>query len=104
MVNDLTVKYYTKHGCGAENANKNYLWQIYKNRKLLRTTSDTTVMDFYFVTLDGRTSQSCHYCDVETYVKCLDVSHSEFNLSSINTDEALFMENQTSWSGGRIMA
>ena len=49
-------------------------------------------MDFYFVTLDGRTSQSCHYCDVETSVKCLDVSHSEFNMNSINTDEAIFME------------
>ena len=49
-------------------------------------------MDFYFVTVDGRTSQSCHYCDVETSVKCLDVSHSEFNLNSINTDEAIFME------------
>ena len=28
------------------------------NWKLLRTTSDTTVMHFYFVTLDARTSSS----------------------------------------------
>ena len=49
-------------------------------------------MDFYVVTLDCRTSQSCHYCNVETVVKCLDVSHSEFNLNSINTDETIFME------------
>ena len=49
-------------------------------------------MDFYFVTLDGRTFQSCHYCDVETSVNCLDVSHSEFILNSIITDEAIFME------------
>ena len=48
-------------------------------------------MDFYFVTLDGRISQSCHYCDVETSVECLDVAHSEFNLNS-NTDETMFME------------
>ena len=37
---------------------KNYLWQIEKkHRKLEEYTSDTTLMDFYFVTLDGRTSQ-----------------------------------------------
>ena len=39
-------------------------------------TTVITVMDFYLVTLDGRTSQSCHYCDVETSVKCLNVSQS----------------------------
>ena len=49
-------------------------------------------MYFYFVTLDCRTSQSCHYCDVETSVKCLDVSHSEFDLNNINTEETIFME------------
>ena len=33
------------------------------------------------------------YCrDVETSVKCLDVSHSEFKRNSTNTDEAIFME------------
>ena len=41
-------------------------------------------MDFYCVTLAGRTSQSCHGCDVETSVKCLDVSHSEFNLMKLS--------------------
>ena len=65
---------------------------FFKQENVEDYTSDTTVMDSYFVTLDGRTSQSCHYCDVETYVKCLDVSHSEFNLNSINTDETIFMD------------
>ena len=49
-------------------------------------------MDFYFVTLDGRDFPIQCQCDVETSVKCLDVSHSEFNLNSINTDKAIFME------------
>ena len=56
---DLTVNYYTKHIHGAGNAKKQIV---------------ITVMDFD--TLDGRTPQSCHYCDVETSVKCLDVSQS----------------------------
>ena len=53
-------------------------------------------MDFYFVTPDGRTSQSCHYCDVETSVKCLDVSYSEFNLNSINTHDTYLYGDDTS--------
>ena len=95
METDLTVKYYTKHRYGAGNAKKTtlpMLWPIKTQETVEDYTSDATLMDFYFDTLDGRTSQSCHYCDVETSVKCLDVSHSEFNLNSINTVEAIFME------------
>ena len=40
----------------------------------------------------GLPSHVITHCDVETSVKCLDVSHSEFNLNSINTDEAIFMD------------
>ena len=49
-------------------------------------------MDFYCVTPVGRISQSCHCCDVERHFKCLDFSHSEFNLKSINTYEAIIKE------------
>ena len=37
----------------------NCLWQIEKKTQetVEEYTSDTTLMDFYFVTLDGRTSQ-----------------------------------------------
>ena len=88
MENDLTVKYYTKHRYGAGNAKKTKLpMAIFLNRKLQEDyTFGTTVMDFYFVTLDSWTSHSCHYCDVETSVKCVDVSHSEFNLNSTGND------------------
>ena len=69
---DLTVKYYTKHRYGAGNAKKTKLPMA--NRKLLRTIHNSNNCNL--VTLDGRTSQSCHYCDVETSVKCLNVSQS----------------------------
>ena len=50
-------------------------------------------MEFYFITLDGRTSQySVMLRLLSSEVFSLDVSHSEFNLNSINTDEDIFMD------------
>ena len=60
MENDLTVKYYTKHRYGAGHTKKKYIWQIEKKTQetVEEYTSDPRLMDFYFVTFDGRTSQS----------------------------------------------
>ena len=69
---------------------KKILWQ--SKKRTGNCWGDITLMDLYCVSLAGRTSQSCHCCDVERHVKCLDVSHSEFTLNSIKTDEAIFKE------------
>ena len=60
MENDLTVKYYTKHRYEAGNTKKKQITygKLKKTQGTVEEyTSDTTLMDFYFVTLDGRTSQ-----------------------------------------------